>query len=399
MVDLFFDNISSINEELIQVRRCLHAIPETGDKLPMTKKYVCDYLDEIGVAYACCQESDSIIAEIESKFKGKTIAFRADMDGLNLNEQTDVPFKSTIDGKMHACGHDAHTAILLLTAKLLNKHKDQFAGKVKLIFQTGEETGTGAKKVIKSGAINGVDAVFALHVGNLAGENLKPGTFAILPGYVSAGKIKFTINVKGKGTHSAFPERGIDPILIASRIVNGCEELVARELATGTAAVVSFGSLHAGEDHNTIPETAVIKGSVRCQDAKIREFLAQRVEEISNFTAKAYRAECFVDIVKGSQSVCNDEETANLVAQAVESVYGRESVLTKIPYPLMGSDDFANYASLVPSVYFILHTNNEEKGIVEANHSPRFDIDEDVLQRGVGAYVAIAIKFLNNDNK
>ena len=395
MVDLFFDNISSINEELIQVRRCLHAIPETGDKLPMTKKYVCDYLDEIGVAYACCQESDSVIAEIESKFKGKTIAFRADMDGLNLNEQTDVPFKSTIDGKMHACGHDAHTAILLLTAKLLNKHKDQFAGKVKLIFQTGEETGTGAKKVIKSGAINGVDAVFALHVGNLAGENLKPGTFAILPGYVSAGKIKFTINIKGKGTHSAFPERGIDPILIASRIVNGCEELLARELATGTAAVVSFGSLHAGEDHNTIPETAVIKGSVRCQDAKIREFLAQRVEEISNFTAKAYRAECFVDIVKGSQSVCNDEETANLVAQAVESVYGRESVLTKLPYPLMGSDDFANYASLVPSVYFMLHTNNEEKGIVEANHSPRFDLDESVLIKGVVAYVAIVSKFLN----
>ena len=395
MKNFILENVSGIADELVQVRRCLHRIPEIGDELPKTKAFVCDYLDKIGVSYRLCQEGDGVIAEIQGRPGNKTIAFRADMDALHNEEQTDIPFRSQHPGNMHGCGHDVHTAILLLTAKQLASQRDCFAGKVRFLFQTGEETGSGAKKMIASGGIEGVDAIFALHVGNLAGDSLEAGDFAILPGFASAGKMKFTITVKGKGTHSAFPERGIDPIPVAARIINGCEELMARELAVGTAAVVSFGCVHAGEDHNTIPETATIKGSVRCQDAKIREFLARRVEEISVHTAKAYRAEGLVEIKRGSESVYNDEQTAALAAEAVAAVYGRDSVHEKLPAPLMGSDDFANYAQRMPAVYFMLHTNNKQKGIVEANHSPRFDVDEDVLQRGVGAYMAIALRILN----
>ena len=383
--------------ELLEVRRALHQIPEIGDELPRTKKYVCEYLDKIAVPYRLLDGCDGVIAEIKGATEGKTLAFRADMDGLHLDEETGVPFKSEIRGQMHGCGHDAHTAILLLTAKLLKKYEAQLRGNVRLLFQTGEETGSGAKKMIAEGALDGVDAIYALHVGNLAGDSLSAGDFAILCGPVSAGKNKFTITVRGKGTHSAFPERGVDPILIAARIVNGCEELAAREVAAGTAAVLSFGSLQAGEDHNTIPETAVIKGSIRCQNPQIRAFLGERLKEIATLISSAYRADCDVELKIGSSTVINNSDAASLAADAVSHVFGKEKVLTALSAPLMGSDDFANYAQRIPATYFMLHTNNVQKGMTEANHSPRFDLDEEVLFEGVAAYIAIAFRFCENE--
>ena len=377
--------------ELIALRRRLHAIPEVGDALPMTRQLVCEYLDNLGIPYRSLSDCDGVIAEIRGAKNGATIAFRADMDALNLTEENDLSFRSGIPGKMHGCGHDAHTAILLVTAKLLWAHRASLGGSIRLLFQTGEETGSGAKKMIAEGAIDGVDAAFSLHVGNLAGDTLAPGELAILPGYVSAGKIKFTLTVRGRGTHSAFPERGVDPILIAARIVNGCEEIVAREIPAGTAATISFGSLHAGEDHNTIPEVAVIKGSIRCQDYDIKCFLGERVAKVATAIAEAYRAECEVDLRMGSDSVFNDRELAAATADIVANALPTVRVYTSLQAPMMASDDFANYAKRIPSVYFMLHTNAPEKGICEPNHSPRFAIDESVLKNGVAAYMAIAL--------
>ena len=383
--------------ELIALRRDLHRIPEYGDTLPLTRAYVCAYLDRIGVPYRIIEGGDGVVAEIAGARPGRTIGLRADMDALNGIEQTPHSYRSGIEGKMHGCGHDAHTAILLLTARILNERKENLTGNLRLLFQSGEETGTGARLMLASGALDGVDALFGLHVGDLAGDGLRAGELAILPGYVSAGKIKFTLTVKGKGTHSAFPERGVDPIPIAARIVNGCEELAAREIPAGTAAIISFGSLHAGEDHNTIPDTAVIRGSIRCQDDAVRAFLGERVRALAEGIAAAYRAECAVELKVGSPSVRNDEAMAALAAQAVASALGEEKVKTRLPRPLMASDDFANYAARIPSVYFMLHTNNEEKGIIAPNHSPFFDIDESVLWEGVAAYLSIARAFSHGD--
>ena len=387
----------ALEEELLKVRRHLHTIPEIGDSLPKTKRYVCDYLEKEGIAYRFIAEGDGIVAEIEGEKKGKRVAFRADMDGLHIDEETNVPFKSEHIGVMHGCGHDAHTAILLMTAKLLNSNRDKFSGSVRFLFQTGEETGSGAKIMIADGAIDGVDALFALHVGNLAGDTLSAGDFAILPGFVSAGKIKFTITVKGKGTHSAFPEKGIDPILPAAKILVAMKDIMDKEIAPGTAAVLSVGSVRAGEDHNTIPETATLKGSIRAQDPAVRELLAKKVAEISERIAKEAGADCILDIKRGSESVFNDGAMAALAAEATASVAAEKNVFTRLPRPLMASDDFANYAKMIPSVYFMLHTNNPQKGIAEANHSPRFDIDEEVLWEGVAAYTAIAVKFLGEN--
>ena len=383
-----------IEAALLEARRDLHKIPEIGGTLPRTKKYVCEKLEAMGIPYRPNQGDDGIIAEIKGAHSGKTLAFRADMDALHVDEETDVPFRSTIAGQMHGCGHDAHTATLLAAAQILHAHRDRLNGTVRLLFQTGEETGTGAKQMLAEGALDGVDAICALHVGNLAGKDIEAGTLVVLPGPVSAGKNKFTITVNGKGTHSAFPEQGVDPILIAARIVNGCEELAARELPAGTAAVLSFGSLQAGLDHNTIPASAVIKGSIRCQNEKMRTFLGERLKCIAESIAAAYRGTCQVELKKGSSTVMNDEALADLVSLAVTSVLGKDKVITKAPAALMGSDDFANYAEKIPGVYFFLHTNNAEKGIVESNHNPRFDIDESVLWQGVAAYVAMAVEYL-----
>ena len=379
---------------LISLRRELHKVPEIGGELPKTRKIVCEWLDKLGIPYTLNTNDDGLVAEIKGAKDGKILAFRADMDGLHINEETDVPYKSQIDGQMHGCGHDAHTAMLLVAAEILNEQRDKLNGTVRLLFQSGEETGTGAKAMLEQGALENVDAICAIHVGNLAGEDHKAGDIFVIPGPVSAGKDKFTITVHGKGTHSAFPEKGIDPILIAARIVNACEEISARELPAGTAAVLSFGSFRAGEDHNTIPATAVLKGSIRVQDEKMRDFIGERLTDISHHIAAAFRARCDVDIKKGSQTVINDTKLSEFVAKTIAEVLGEDKVVTKTASALMGSDDFANYASKIPAVYFFLHTNNKEKGVVEANHNPHFDIDESVLWEGVAAYVAIALNFL-----
>lgn len=391
--DLILD-LKPLESELIKLRRLLHAVPEIGDNLPLTKNIVCDYLNKVGIEYRCFDDFDGVVAQVKGDHAGKTIAFRADMDALHIDEQNDTPYSSKIAGQMHGCGHDAHTAILLIVARYIHEHRNELKGSVRFIFQTGEETGTGAKHMLANNAIDGVDCVFALHVGNLAGNGLNSGEFAILPGFASAGKIKFTITIKGKGTHSAFPERGIDPIPVLARIISGSEELVAREVPGGTAAIISFGNLSAGVDHNTIPETATLKGSIRCQDPTLREFLAQRLEQLSTNLAKAYRAECIIQLKRSSESIRNDDSLAIQAASAVAQAIGKERVKTILPNALMASDDFSDYAKRIPSVYFLLHTNNDEKGISEPNHSPRFDLDEDLLIDGAVSYVAIALDIL-----
>lgn len=375
--------------KLLDLRRRLHQVPEIGGSLPQTRKIVCDYLDQIGVSYTLNPQDDGVVAEIQGAAEGKTLAFRADMDALHIEEEGDRPFRSQIPGQMHGCGHDAHTAMLLIAAEILMEHRKDWKGRVRLLFQTGEETGTGAKEMLAIGALEGVDAIAALHVGNVAGDEHQPGDLIVLGGPVSAGKNKFTITVNGKGTHSAFPEKGIDPILIAARIVNGCEEIMARELPAGTAAVLSFGSFQAGIDHNTIPETAVLRGSIRVQDEGLREHIGQRLKVMAEKMAEAFGATCCVELKKGSVTVMNHKEFSTQVAEAAAKVLGKEKVITKVGHALMGSDDFANYAQRIPGAYIFLHTNHPEKGITEANHSPRFDLEESVLWEGVATYVAL----------
>lgn len=384
-----------IKSRLIQMRRDLHKIPEFGEILPKTKAYVKSVLDEFNIDYTENPNDSGIIANIKGRQDGKIIILRADMDAIHGTEETEFDFKSEIDGCMHGCGHDAHTATLLCVGIILSKNKDKFNGTVRLVFQTAEEIGSGAKRMMEQNVFNGVSASLGLHVGNLTGNDTPTGAIVIKKGYVSAGKTKFIITVKGKATHSAFPALGIDSILIGARIVNGLEELSAREIPVGQNAVISVGSFHAGEDHNTIPAIATISGSIRCQDDDFRNTLGNRVVEVAKGICSAFRADCDVKIWTSSISVNNDATMCEFMANSCQKVLDSAEILTQTSAPLMASDDFCYYAKQVPSVYFFLHTNNPQKGYVHSNHSPYFAIDEDVLYKGVLAYLVTATDFLN----
>ena len=375
-------------DELIALRCALHRVPEIGLRLPRTKAIVCAKLDELGISYKENKGDDGVIAEIRGAKAGKTIAFRADMDALHIQE-IDRPYASEIPGQMHGCGHDAHTAMLLMAAAILNENQDRLCGTVRLLFQTAEEKGIGAHQMIAEGALEGVDAICAIHVGALAGEEYSSGDLIVLPGPVTAGKNRVTITVHGKGTHSAFPEKGIDPIGVAARILLAAEELSDKK----KGVVLSFGNVEAGVDHNTIPDHAILRGSLRVQDDALREQFGQQIVTLANQLSASVGATCEVEIKKGSVTIMNDPALSALVAQAAREVCpGR--VVTTPGQPLMGSDDFCHYAVRVPGVYFFLHTNASEKDMVAFNHNPGFDVDESVLWEGVAAYVAVAMRYL-----
>ncbi len=252
-----------LQEELVKMRRELHQIPEFGLDLPETQKYVTDKLDELGIPYKCSGTDSSIIAEIKGGQPGKTVALRADMDALKITEANDVDYKSKHEGLMHACGHDNHITMLLGAAKVLNAHKAEIKGNVRLLFQTAEELSKGAEIMIKDGAMDGVDAVFGQHIGSIINKDIPAGKVIITPGCCMASFDRFVIHVKGTGCHGSTPEKGTDPITMASHIVINLQEIIAREVSAVKAAVVTIGYFHGGDAYNAIPSEVEIEGTIR----------------------------------------------------------------------------------------------------------------------------------------
>lgn len=385
----------ALEASIIETRRELHKWPEIGRELPRTRALICARLDQLGIPYTLNPADDGLYATIEGGFDGPMIAFRADVDALHIHENTGKPYTSQIPGQMHGCGHDAHGAMLLGAAEVLQANREQLHGKVRLLFESGEETGTGATDMIEAGGLEGVDALVGLHVGNLAGSDVPSGTFSAIPGPVSAGKDRVFLTVHGKACHGAFPQDGVDPIWVGSQIVAGFHNILARELPAGTAAVLTVGSFQSGEDHNSIPSKAEMKGSIRTQNPAIRNFIVERMHTMVDHISAAYRAKADLTVKKGSSPVMNDPALTALSAEAIGTIPGIPEVRTSTPYALMGSDDFAYYAARVPSSYIFLSTANPALGTDKPNHSPEFDIDESVLWLGAAAYVAIARRYLN----
>lgn len=377
-----------MKEKTVDLRREFHRIPEYGRTLPKTRAVVCRELERMGISYTLNPNDDGLFATIEGQPGGPCIAFRAEMDALQVQEQTGLPYASEHPGYMHACGHDAHPAMLLSAAEVLQAHRDSFYGSVRLMFESGEETGTGSGDMIAAGGLQGVDAVLGLHVGNLAGKEIPTGTFVVNPGACTAAKDHITINVRGKGCHGACPHEGINPILIAARIVLSLQNL-HNELPPGTPAVLSFGGFRAGEGNNVVPEMAVLEGSLRTQDRKVRDYVIQRIEEIAVQTAHAFRGTCEVVVRRGSSAVINDAKLAARVAKALRSFVGTDRVLESLPETLMISDDFYLYMKNIPGVYYFLSTADAQLGTNVPHHNERFNIDERQLWIGAASIVSI----------
>ena len=382
----------ALQADIVSFRRALHQIPELGHDLPRTQAYLRQQLDSMGVSYTLSPVDSSLWGEIEGGKPGKTVLLRADTDALPIQEQTGLSCSSQIDGMMHACGHDAHAAMLLGALQVLQTNREHLSGKVRFVFQAAEECVSGAQKVVEQGVCNGVDAVFGCHIGNLIDPTIPSGTFTVCPGNVMASADCFFLTVQGKGCHGSTPEKGIDPVTIASHIVINLQEVLARELPAAQAVSLTVGRIQGGQIYNIIPEQVEIDGTLRAHDPATREYVLQRIEEIAKATAALFRGSCHVRIRRATDAVINPPQLTALAQQAIEKVAGEGFLQTSMT-PSMGSEDFSCYQKEVPGVFYFLSSAADERTRIP-HHNPRFDIDESVLWKGSAALVALAEDFL-----
>ena len=376
----------NLQNYIVGLRRDLHQIPELGTELPETQAYVTAELDRIGIPYVCSKKDSSIIATIEGGKPGKTICLRADMDALPITEATGVPFTSRHEGRMHACGHDTHTAMLLGAGKVLWAHRQEIKGTVRLLFQTSEEQSRGAEIMIANGAVEDAEAVFGTHIGTILDKTIPTGTFIVPSGCCMAAFDKFVIKVNGKGCHGSTPEKGVDPVNIAAHIVIALQAITTRELNATKPLVVTIGKIQGGNQYNVIPSEVVIEGTIRTLEEEVRQFAAKRIGEISQATAAVFGGSVDYEMIWGAPPVTNDDNMAALAAKAAKEVLGEDNVITKLPAPNMGGEDFAYYLEKLPGAFMFLSSSNPAKGTDVAHHNPKFNVDEDVLWEGAAVF-------------
>jgi len=371
-----------IKDQIIEWRRDFHMYPELKYEEERTSKIVEEHLREWG--YRIKRVGTGIIADIGEG--EKTLALRADMDALPIQEENDVPYKSRIPGKMHACGHDAHTAMLLGAGKIISEHVEEFNGRVRLIFQPAEEGGNGAVKMIEGGALEGVNAIFGFHVW----MELPSGVIGIREGPFLAGAGFFTIKLRGLGGHGAYPHVAKDPIPAGAETVLALQTIVSRNVSPFETAVVSVTAFNSGTAHNVIPEEAELKGTFRFYNEEVGKLIERRIEEIVSSVAGAHELESKAEIVELVPPTINDDEMARFARNVAEK-YGFKH--SDVPQS-MGAEDFAYYLQRVPGAFLALGIRNEKKGIIYPPHHPKFNVDEDVLYLGTAMEVALALEFL-----
>ena len=391
----FKNEAISIKNELINIRRTLHQHPELGMEEYETSKFIKNFLKNEGIEYKEVAKTGIcgiIRGTKEDNIKdNKTIALRGDIDGLPIIDKKSCEYSSKVEGRMHACGHDGHTTILLGTAKILNNYKHLFSGNVKLLFEPAEETIGGARFMIEEGVLENprVDCVCGLHVE----ENLESGTIMLKDGVVNAASNPFTIKIKGSGGHGAYPHTTVDPVVIASHIVLALQTIVSREINTANPAVITVGSIHGGTAQNIIPEEVVISGVIRTMNKEDRAFAKERLREIVEGICKSSRASADIDIEESYPNLYNDTNMVEIFKVGAEKVLGKENVLLQ-KYPKMGVESFAYFANERPAVFYFLGSGNKEKNIIYPAHSSLFDIDENCLPLGVAMQCQMAYEYL-----
>jgi len=381
-----------MQDQIVKWRRDLHQIPEIGNDLPQTSKYVQNRLKEMDIPYVTMVNGSGILATITGGNPGKTLALRADMDALPITEEAPVSFKS-LNGNMHACGHDAHTAMLLAAAKVLNGLKKTLNGTVKLIFQPGEEGHGGADLMIAEGCLADVDAIFGQHIGALFADISQSGKIMVSRGIAMASRDTFHIKIIGKGAHSAFPEDGIDPIAIAAQVINGIYMIKSRECAALTPCVISICTIHGGSATNVIPQEVELGGSTRSVDVTTRDMIAYRIEEVLSGVCAAYGATYEFNYDYGYDMTENNPQMADLVINAAKDLgMGADVVLQSAP--LMGSEDMSSYLNQVPGAFYFLSSVTHQDGQIYGHHNPKFMLNEDVFCKGVAIFLQIAANYL-----
>lgn len=393
-----------LNEIIVENRRYLHTHPGTGFDIEDTLEYVKKELEDMGYEPVRCGKA-GLVALAGGKKEGKVFLIRGDMDALPITEEADVDFPSK-NGKMHACGHDMHTAMMLGAARLLKKHEDEIKGTVKLMFQPAEEIFEGSNDMINAGLLDNpsVDAALMIHV--MAGMPFPAGTVIVsAPGVSAPAADYFEITVKGKGCHGSMPNTGIDPLTAAAHILIALQEIHARELAMSDQAVLTIGTMNAGTAANVIPDTVVMGGSIRTFNEETRAFIKKRMTELSEGIAEAYRAKAEVSFGSGCPTLINDKDLSQCAGKYVKELLGDSKAFTVVELNAMGggdsssksagSEDFAYVSQKVPSIMLALAAGQPEKGYKYPQHHPMVKFDEDALAGGSAVYAYTAMRWLS----
>ncbi|HTR08470.1 MAG TPA: M20 aminoacylase family protein [Paraburkholderia sp.] len=377
-------------ETFIGIRRQIHSQPELGFEVGATAKLVAMLLEKWGYEVHTGIGKSGVVAQLKVGDGKRRLGIRADMDALPIVENTGLPYASQTPGKMHACGHDGHTAILLAAAKRLAERRD-FDGTLNLIFQPDEENLCGAKAMIADGLFERFpcDAVYALH--NMPG--VPAGTFRVLPGSVSLSSDVADVTLKGVGGHGAMPHRVKDPIVAAAALVTALQTIVARNVAPDEPAVVSVGYIRGGATHNVIPETVTLGLNIRAARPDTRALVEARVREIVALTAQAHGVEAHIDYRQLTPPMINAPEETALAQQVCAELVGEQNVVMQAPKGLNGSEDFAWMLDAVPGCYLLLGNGEGEFGGCMV-HNPGYDFNDQVLPLGAACWVRLAQRFL-----
>jgi amidohydrolase len=384
---------SQYSETVVAMRRHLHANPELSYQEVNTAKYVAEQLRNFGIEPKEGIATTGVLAEIKGKNPGsKTVALRADMDALPIREMNDVPYRSTIDGVMHACGHDVHTSSLLGTARILNEVRDYFQGTVRLLFQPGEEKiPGGASYMIRDGALKNPQP--AGIIGQHVFPHLPAGKVGFREGMYMASCDEIYLKVKGKGGHAAAPDLLVDPVLIASHIIVALQQIISRNASPRQPTVLSFGRITAAGATNVIPDFVDIAGTFRAMNEAWRESALSRIKKMAESMAEAMGGQCEVDIARGYPYLENNPELTRRIRLAAEQYVGKENVVD-IDITL-GAEDFSYYSQVIPASFYRLGTSNVSKGITSHIHTPTFDVDEEALKIGPGLMAWMTIQELS----
>ena len=376
-------------DKIVSLRRDIHREPELGFDTEKTAEKVLAALEGLPLDTETGVAKNGIVATLEGEEDGPTVALRADMDALPILEDTGLHFASETEGKMHACGHDGHTSMLVGAAHTLSGMRDRLGGTVKFIFQPAEEGGGGGKVMVEEGVADDVSSIFALHLW----PGLPFGKVATKAGPIMAAADAFEMEVKATGSHGAMPHLGSDAISIAAQVVTALQTIVSREVDPVEPAVLTVGEIGAGTAFNVIPDRAHLGGTVRTLNADLRQNMPRRMEELARGIAKGMRGDIDLAYTFSYPVTVNNEAAANLALDVAEDLFGGGSVL-ELPSPSMGAEDFSYFLERLPGAFIWLGIGEEASGL----HTPKFAFDEEILPRGSALLAALTIEALQQDS-
>jgi len=380
-------------EWLSQTRREFHAHPEIGFQEVRTTSRIKEILTDLGIELQELSGMETgAVGLIKGRPGGKTLALRADIDALPIKELNDIPYKSSAEGMMHACGHDAHTTIMLGVAKHVveSSLKEKIKGNLKFIFQPAEERVSGAKKMIQAGVLENpkADCIIACHMD----PDLKIGQASVYKGVSHAAADLFRLSIQGKGGHGARPEASIDPIIAGAHFVLALQTIISREISPMEPAVITVGSLRAGTAGNIIPNEAILEGTVRSLNTEVRDKIIARMADMVSGLEKTFHVTTKYQFIDGVPPCLNDENVSGSLFEASAEIIGSDNLFEL--KPTLGGEDFAFFNQLIPGSIMRLGCSNKERGLVHKLHSPHFDLDENVLVIGVEIFTEAIKRYL-----